>query len=1025
MPGDGDVGPQESERLAILDFLVVRPPRALDPGVLGRCYVRDDLIVLRDGKAVRVDTDLHSPDSPSRIGRLVYEKVCCECHRTSDKPPSRKDDKAGCTPPPSTDPAMQDLFESLLGFLTPRKPLGCHEEKEERGYEPLDIAELERHAHLKLGGVYYVLPDTLEQILNVPLIDRLPAILKVLRKAADRTGTALPPWFRRDVELALGGPSIVQTVLDGPVHSVGFATAKRILFDTLYLLYILRRWAPLDLSGIIDGLRALHVLEHMVSQPLSNSEELRTLLAAKPIIHPMFARLFRYCGTPFNELKPVGVADLKVVKQWLIGYRAGEISDIHNVMLGEVKKRHHRVLSKTEDVFSSTSEEESETTTDTGSTARFEVKNECERVVKEQLGANANLSLSYGQAPSVVVNIGGGFTWSRSEDKTDKAALNFSQEVVSKAVSRVQSRTVQLRSMTRLREVEERNEHEFRNVRGQGHVSGIYRWVDKEYCAQVFNYGRRMMFEFVLPEPSAFWVQSRLRQHEAELPCPEPPKKPDYETVSPAFVPSQITPEYFAALQQKYGLSGESYPVMDKRVTLVNTETNKAMFSRESIPHDRHIIVDTYQARVEGTQGYEVATVRPTGRIQYREVDKIDGPEKDQTAWFDRNLFHVTMNGWDLIRYDDSTRETAHHLLQPPHKDAAPAEAPRVPVDGDLLTLSFSHQDCTDYHIALTLILKKSDAALAAWQQKIHTAVQAIEQKRVDAINQELELDYRSRMTDYRNRVAELSAVPVAELLRGGPEAVNRETILTELKRQCLAMISKEFDEDDADDLLTGMQTMGGRDFQADTTRAEVTEVKDQPTCVTFVNGPRKVTYPLPCLESAREKGRHIQFLEQAFDWRQISYVFYPYFWRVPERWVELSSRAESTDPHFEAFLRAGAVRVLVPVSDQYDDSVEHFLCTREPWFGGDAPVIGDKLYLPIHEELRRQQDDRYHAVPEGEPWSFIVPTTLVYLHDSKDRLPDLRAERAEQDKAVNKEKRQQPADKLPLNGHTTVPVRP
>jgi len=380
----------------------------------------------------------------------------------------------------------------------------------------------------------------------------------------------------------------------------------------------------------------------------------------------------------------------------------------------------------------------------------------------------------------------------------------------------------------------------------------------------------------------------------------------------------------------------------------------------------------------------------------------------------------VSINGSDLLRYDDTPLTTLHHLLRPPMDDVAPAETPIV-IDGDLLILSFAHQDATEYSLSLTLMLKNSDAQLAEWQQRIYTAVRVIEQKRIDAVNEELEIDYRARQTDYRNRVAELSAVPVAELLRGGPESVNRETILTELKRQCLAMISKEFDDDITDDLLTDMETMGSRDIQADTTRVKVTEVKDQPTCVTFYNGPRTVTYPLPNLESSRTKGKHIQFLEQAFDWRQISYVFYSYFWRKPERWVELSGRAESTDPHFEAFLRAGAVRVLVPVSPQYDDSVYHFLCTREPWFGGDAPVIGDMLYLPIHEELRKQQDDRYHAVPEGEPWSFTVPTTLVLLHGGKDKLPDLAAERVEAERAAKK-----PADTVTQNGapHTTS-VRP
>ncbi|MFF3492058.1 hypothetical protein ACFYWS_11980 [Streptomyces sp. NPDC002795] len=1006
-----DAEPKEYERLPILDFLVVRPPRAVDASVLRRAYIRDDALVLRAGKAVREDTDLHSPNSPSRIGRLVFTKVCCEHQEPSDA-------------------AMQDLFDALLGLLTPRVIANCHPREAMEPSAPVDLAELERHAHLRVGDVYFVLPDTLDQILGVPLVARLNAVLKVLRAAAEQSPATLPAKFRQDLDQALGGRVARQVVYDGAVHSVEFMAAKRVLFDTLYLLYILRRWAPLDLSGIIDGLRTLHVLEHLAGPSVATGAQLRELLAAKPVIHPMFARLFRYCGTPFNEIKPVGVAELKVVKQWLVGYRPGEISDIHNVMLGELKKRHHRLLSKSEDVFSGTTEEDSETTTDTGSTTRFEVKNECERVVKEQLGANANLSLSYGQAPSVVVNIGGGITWSRTQDRTDKAALNFSQEVVSKAVSRVQSRTVQQRSMTKLREVEERNEHEFHNEEGHGHVSGIYRWVDKEYCAQVFNYGCRMMFEFVLPEPSAFFVDSRLRQHEAELPCLEQPKEPEYKKVELSFTPDDIDAQCFAGLQQKYGLQNESYPVEYKRVTLMNTATNEVTFARKDIPKERHPLIDTYQSRVEGLDGYEVRTVRPTGVILYRELDEFPADKNKHTATFDWNQFTVTMNGADLLRYDDTVLTIKHHLLHPPQSDVSPPADGPILMDGDLLTLSVAHQDVTEYSVSLTLILKIGTVKLKAWQQKIHTAVRLIEQERVDRENQQLELDYRSRQVDYRNKVAEMSSVPVAQLLRGGPESVNRETILTELKRQCLAMISKEFDADDSDDLLTDDETMGSRTVDADTIRVRVDEdvyrdekKKEKITCVTFSNGPREVTYPLPRLESSRDKGRHIQFLEQAFDWRQISYVFYPYFWRTPKRWVELSGRTEPTDPHFEAFLRAGAVRVLVPVSEHYNADVEHFLCTREPWFGGDAPVIGDQLYLPIHEELRRQQDDRYHATPEGKPWSFVVPTTLVYLQGSQDRLPDLAAERAGADQVDTK----QPSGGQALrNGHGSNPqVRP
>jgi hypothetical protein len=105
---------------------------------------------------------------------------------------------------------------------------------------------------------------------------------------------------------------------------------------------------------------------------------------------------------------------------------------------------------------------------------------------------------------------------------------------------------------------------------------------------------------------------------------------------------------------------------------------------------------------------------------------------------------------------------------------------------------------------------------------------------------------------------------------------------------------------------------------------------------------------------------------------------------------MELMGRLDDADPNFTAFLRAGAIKVLVAVAPAYDDAVLHFLATREPWEGGPSPVIGDALYLPLFEELHEQQDDLYGGVPDGEPWEFTLPTALVYLEGSTTALPTL-----------------------------------
>jgi len=100
-------------------------------------------------------------------------------------------------------------------------------------------------------------------------------------------------------------------------------------------------------------------------------------------------------------------------------------------------------------------------------------------------------------------------------------------------------------------------------------------------------------------------------------------------------------------------------------------------------------------------------------------------------------------------------------------------------------------------------------------------------------------------------------------------------------------------------------------------------------------------------------------------------------------------NRLDYADSAMTSFLRAGSARVLVAVTPGYYDAVMYFLSTREPWGGGPSPVIGDPLFIPIHEEIRKQQDDLAGAVPDGDPWTFSVPTSLVYLQDSSSPIPE------------------------------------
>ncbi len=208
-------------------------------------------------------------------------------------------------------------------------------------------------------------------------------------------------------------------------------------------------------------------------------------------------------------------------------------------------------------------------------------------------------------------------------------------------------------------------------------------------------------------------------------------------------------------------------------------------------------------------------------------------------------------------------------------------------------------------------------------------------------------------------------------------------------------MITKEFDSLDTNDILSNEDALEDKTVEIEFDRFFAGEVPTNnqthvsyQTVAGFIEIKKEVQYPKINIGVARKKARYIQFLEQAFEWENIAYLFYPYFWAVENKWIKLMNRLDYTDNNMTAFLKAGSVRVLVAVTPAYNDAVMHFLATREPWEGGPLPVIGDPLFIPIYEEIRQQQDDLQNAVAEGEAWDFEVPTSLVYLQDSSSPIP-------------------------------------
>lgn len=239
-----------------------------------------------------------------------------------------------------------------------------------------------------------------------------------------------------------------------------------------------------------------------------------------------------------------------------------------------------------------------------------------------------------------------------------------------------------------------------------------------------------------------------------------------------------------------------------------------------------------------------------------------------------------------------------------------------------------------DVAIAIEVICEATERAMDLWRADTHA-------KLVQA--------YGARLSEYEAKLAELQAEAPDEI-PSGPSARNRALMVDEIKRLSISVLTLQHY-----DLFDAIDTGAGN---------------------------------LPQLNFAESEaeGAYVRFFEQAFEWENLSWVPYAYFWGRKSTWLD-KIVVEDDDAEFEAFLKAGYVRVQIPVRPGFVEAVDHFRLFGEPWLGGSLPAVSDDTYLPIADELAERLGRPGDEVPVGEPWEVRVPTTLVRLRPD-DKLP-------------------------------------
>lgn len=1004
-------------KIDVFKFMSLRSPQPVSSKKLQYSYIHDEKIE-NYGAQRRETREVFSSHAASTVGKIIYQHVFSSTMGNPDE-------------------INQAIIAELIASLQARQ-LNFSNTTED-----LLVHELEGVAHLRSGNTFFMLPSRLESIASDFGIEQLRSAKKLIQAHCKN--------FNRKALLTGLNAVFEETQLVDVVfypkggHALKYRNLKSKLFDALYVLYVLRRVVAVNLDDVIGGLQVLHTLEYLavdsfldaiytgkinpdttpdvalhlqffqkVFPELANvavrrgsagfffvksKTDLAELLQASPMVHPIVAELSRYGKPRFNNIRPY-LGDLKVVKQWLVGYKVGEISHIHNVMKGEEKERNLRHLEKTEETFSFSSETSQSTQTESSSNERFELKREAERVIKTDInvGANANMTYKYGEV--FTASAGANFAYAGANQDSQKSASNYAKEVMNKAVTNVQSRSTQQRSVSKLFETEEKNNHKFTNTQqGATHISGIYRWLDKKYKAQLYNFGQRWMFEFVVPEPAAFYVTSKLKAAEFETPTFQKPTEPAYAAVSltvpgapnTPLTPLAITPDVFNALRLQYDLAEFSFPLDTYWVPFTDKQRGNNSLTASPMDAGNQVWINS-QFRSVVPKGYDVDQVSIVGQAQF-----VGSAENALEHW-ESNKVLFMLNGRNFLDIRDGRLDRRPDPDNNEYwlADQVIAISPPYPIPDGEVILDLNFQDMKRFSLMVYLSLKRNPAHLLDWQTQVYNKLRGVEAARLEKVNQELQLAYNAQLADYRAQLDELRAKMLNDVIQGRSEAFNSQVIAQELKKHCITMIAKEFDftalRDDILSSTDAAPTSPVNIFYDKFVVEEVTQTVGSTTVTKAFAGFKKLTeavdYPKIDIGVANRKARVIQFLEQAFEWQHIAYVFQPYFWAHESKWIKLMNRLDYTDNNMTDFLKAGSSRVVIAVTPGFYNAVMHFLATREPWEGGPLPVIGDPLFVPIYEEIRNKQDDLVKATPEGQPWEFELPTSLVYLEGSATPIP-------------------------------------
>jgi hypothetical protein len=599
-------------------------------------------------------------------------------------------------------------------------------------------------------------------------------------------------------------------------------------------------------------------------------------------------------GTPINKLPGIlrlGWADLMRVEQKLCCYLPGEVSHIENIMAREYKEKSTEYLERSENTIIQENETETIEKNDTTSVEKNDWNKEISKTIENNFNFGLGTAVSYSAGPwSMSINANMSIANSQTQASTN--AQSYSKEITESASESIRVRSFEKRTTTLIKQFKEENKHGFDNRLGDQHVSGVFRWIDKIYKNRIVNYGRGMLYEFMVPKPSELYVET-LTAIDALAPPPKAPVAPDINSWQ------DVTRDNFMTYINGFKVTSYQLPLPDietDRFTTGEIDEEFDWFHINQSSATRNYtfpaaLASNYDLReVANSSFYKFEYHNPGGVASHFKIDLRNSSTT--------RLLASTSNysGWNGIKQANMS----------------------------LTNLSFSNQ--LEVFIYGTLVkkivacdldfvYKLKSSVYQQWQQATFTAIMDAYQTQLDAYNAALALQQSVISNEEED----------SPLKNPG----QYQTIInTELKRLCIELLLQDTSLDRC------------QEFYETTQCSPSDECEEIPT--------------LTNLDKLDSYSSMVKFLEQSFNWSLSSYNLYDYYWGGKCDWADMLHNEDTPDNEFQKFLKSGMARVLVPVREGFEKVVAYYLATGQPWFNGEPPVVDDPLYVSIVAELSK-----------------------------------------------------------------------